>query len=280
MTGLVLSGGGARCFAQLGALRALEERGIHPSAIAACSSAAIIGALIAAGYDARTLYRLARRTDFGDMTAVQFGSGLLSSDQIGTWLARRVPEQFEQLRIPLALVAVDIQEGTLHTYRSGALIPAALASNAFPGVFEPVKHDNRTLMDGGILNVVPLDVIRELSSDPVIVVDVASTPARKVNLDRKTGLLAMITRTAHKEMPLPIELMYKAYVITRGAIVEDLYRQFPPDLTIRPPLDQHGIHDADFGSLDEAVDLGYNEANSVLDAHSEQLGKFRSPSLR
>ena len=266
--GLVLSGGGARCIAQLGALLAFEERDLHPVAISACSSAALLGALLASGKPPRGVAELAREVKWSELVSVQFGAGLLSSDGLGEWLAQHVPSTFEELTIPFVVVAVDIQNGELCEFRSGPLVPAALASNAFPGVFHPVRFNDRDLMDGGILNVVPVDVIQSLTHAPVIVLDASSSPKRRIDLDRKAGAIDLITKAFRKEMPLPIDLMYKAYVITRGHIVDELYRRHPPELVIRPPLDEAGIHDADFGKFEQALDLGYQEACRVLD---EQL---------
>jgi predicted acylesterase/phospholipase RssA len=107
--GLVLGGGGARCFSQVGVLRAFEEAQVRPEAIAACSTAAIIGALYAAGYDTNRIYEVANATNFRKLLTFSSGSGLISHRGVAELLAEHLPETFEELKVPLAVVAVDIR---------------------------------------------------------------------------------------------------------------------------------------------------------------------------
>jgi hypothetical protein len=95
-------------------------------------------------------------------------------------LKKHAPETFEELAIPLAVPAVDIQSAEMLVLKSGPLIPAVSASNAFPGLFTPVEHLGRQLMDGGILNNVPVDLIRTMTTAPVVVVDVRPSPKEKI----------------------------------------------------------------------------------------------------
>lgn len=177
--GLVLSGGGARCFAQIGALQAFEEHDVEVTAIAANSAAGFIGALFAAGHNAADIYRIFKEADYSALLELKGGGGLLGHGGIEALLAEHLPETFEDLDRPLAVPTVDIRTAERVVFSSGPLIPALCASNAFPGLFRPVDLAGRQLMDGGILTNVPLDLIRPA---PILVVDVRPPATKTLDL--------------------------------------------------------------------------------------------------
>ena len=261
--GLVLGGGGARCFAHLGVIRALEERGYAPKALAACSTASIIGALYAAGHAPSAILDLAKEVDFASF--IHFdpqGSGLIDSERIMNLLQEHAPATFEELRIPLAVVATDVQTGEGLTFRSGELAPAACSSNALPGVFAPVRHVGRSLMDGGVLNIVPVDVMREMTDARVVAVDVSLSPKRRVSLEGES-LWQKLT-PPYSGLPPALDVLMKAYAIREDKIRRSHYETYPPDVNIRPDLPDN-FTDKDFGRLGEAAEVGYTSALKVLD---------------
>src|SRR5688572_1327074 len=148
--GLALSGGGARCFAQVGALVALEEAGFRVSAVAANSSAAILAAIYATDGNAKRLEQVVRGIDFSSFFDLDGSSGLLGHAGVEKLLAEHAAATFEDLAIPLAVPAVDIERAEMLVFSEGPLVPPVCASNAFPGVFVPVKFHGRNLMDGGM----------------------------------------------------------------------------------------------------------------------------------
>ncbi|HEX7021651.1 MAG TPA: patatin-like phospholipase family protein, partial [Trueperaceae bacterium] len=162
--GLVLSGGGARSFAQIGALLALDDYGAEVAAIAATSTGAVLAALYAAGNSARAVQDIVRGIDYTSFLDPNGEGGLIGHRGVEALLAAHAPETFEELSIPLAVPTTDIQNARQLVYRSGPLRPPVCASNAFPGLFVPVAFDGRFLMDGGILNDVPLDLIGTLTT--------------------------------------------------------------------------------------------------------------------
>jgi len=265
--GLVLGGGGARCLAHLGVLRALEEHGVTPSAVVACSTAAVIGALYASGHSAEQLYKLAKATNFSEFIDVDLSrGGLMNSEKVAALLEQHAPETFAALKLPFAVVAVDVQEGDLVVLHEGALRPAVCASNALPGVFEPVFHQGRHLIDGGVLNLVPTDVIRTLTQAPIIAVDVGKSPKRKLKLQGRS-LWDHVTPPYGREIPLSLNILLKAYAIREAKIKEEHFADYPPDLLIQPDIDDD-FGDKDFGRLDEAVEKGYRTAVAVLEHHA------------
>jgi NTE family protein len=267
--GLVLSGGGARCFAHIGGLKALEEQGIKVSSIAGSSSGAILGALYAAGLDADTLHIIVKTLNYSDFWRTGVKGGLISHEGIAELLNVHAPKTFEELKIPLAVTTVDIQSGELIILQRGELTPAVCASNAFPGLFAPIKHLDRYLMDGGILNNFPVDVIRTMTTDPVIAFDATVSERRKLDFDGeepKPGLLGRVSAAVKKEAlptPLLIDVLVKAYTITQTRLIELRSTMHPPDYVVKPALpDDLGIES--FGRFEEAYELGYDATKEFL----------------
>ncbi len=268
--GLALGGGGARCFAQIGALRALEEAGHRVVAISACSTAAFIGALSAAGSSAKQIHEIVKGADYGSFLNLRGRFGLMSQDPIKDLLRPHLPATFEGLGIPFVVAAVDLQEGEAVVLDSGELLPAVCASNAFPGLFSPVCIGGRYLIDGGVLNLVPVDLVRARTAAPVVAVDVSLSEKRAVDLHENRNLWQRIsTPLRRKRVPLFLDLLDKAYVITQNHVTQMRYAACPPDLLVKPGLD-HDFRIQDFDCLDEAVALGY-EATSTLLARLEPV---------
>jgi NTE family protein len=267
--GLVLSGGGARCFSHIGGLKALEEKGITPSAIAGSSSGAIIGALYAAGLDADTLYEIVKKLNYADFWTTGVKGGFISHDGLAELVDSHAPKTFEELKIPLAVTTVDIQSGELIVLQRGLLAPAACASNAFPGLFAPVKHLDRYLMDGGILNNFPIDIIRTMTTDPVIAFDATVSDKRKIDFEGeepKPNLIERVSATFKGEglpTPLIVDVLVKAYTITQTRLIHLRSTMHPPDYVVKPALpDDLSIES--FGRLEEAYELGYTATVEFL----------------
>lgn len=262
--GLALGGGGARCFAQIGALRALEEAGYRAAAIGGCSTAAFIGALAAAGLEAEQIQAIAREADYSSFLNLRGRAGLMNQEPIRDLLRPHLPATFAGLKVPFAVAAVDIQEGELVTLDEGELLPAVCASNAFPGLFSPVRIGGRDLIDGGVLNLVPADLVRARTSAPVIAVDVSLSEKRKIDLHARRSLWQRVSTPFRKgRLPLFLDLLDKAYVITQNHVTRRRYADCPPDLIVKPVLDDD-FRIQDFGRLDEAVAAGYEAMVAAL----------------
>ena len=236
---------------------------MEPQTLATCSTASILGALYAAGHGVSHILDLAKEVDFGSFVAFDpGGNGLVSNEKILDFLNEHAPATFEELRTPLAVVTTDIQTGESLTFRSGELAPAACASNALPGVFEPVHHAGRYLLDGGILNIVPVDVMREATRMTVVAVDVSQSPTRKLELENEP-LWQKLT-PSYGGTPRALEILKKAYVLRENMIRDARYEKTPPDIDIRPDLPAD-LSEQDFGRAEEAVEIGYASAVAVLD---------------
>jgi len=171
--GLALGGGAARGLAHIGVLKVLEEEGIRVDTVAGTSIGAMIGALYAAGVPVRQIEDVARNVDWRQMARLIDPTlpkaGLIDGRKVGMFMAELLPvRSFEELRLPFAVVATDVETGEVLIIKKGDLLPALQAAIAFPGIFTPVSFGNRFLVDGGLCNPVPVDVARDLGADAII----------------------------------------------------------------------------------------------------------------
>jgi NTE family protein len=179
--GLALSGGAARGMAHVGVLRALIESDISIDCVAGTSAGSIVGGAYAAGMsieEIRGFGRTLRWRDIGRVTMSRLG--IQSNERLEQYLRARMPvTKFEELQIPFAAVATDLQTGMAVVMRDEGDVPFAIrASCAIPGWYVPVADDQgRQLVDGGLVAVVPTTMARSLGADIVIAVDVNSEGA-------------------------------------------------------------------------------------------------------
>lgn len=157
--GLVLSGGGARGVSHLGAVKALAEHGIRPHLISGTSAGAIAGGLLAYGYSPDEVLDIIMQTNFVRYLRPSFGgSGLIRLDRLEGMYRKHIPENtFECLKTPLLVTATDVHAGETVCFREGELARPVLASCSLPGLFEPVYYQGRFLVDGGVLNNMPVE---------------------------------------------------------------------------------------------------------------------------
>jgi NTE family protein len=189
--GYALGGGAARGLSHIGVLKVLEEHGIFPDIIAGTSVGAIVGALYAGGYKPSEIESLILGMDWKqlvslvDMTLPR--TGLLQGKRVLTLLKSVLRDlTFSQLRWEFACVATDIIDGKQVVLRDGSLIDAVRASISIPGIFTPVTIKGRFLVDGGLINTVPVSVCRDMGAGYVIGVNVIPDPGRAIcNLNTK-----------------------------------------------------------------------------------------------
>ena len=170
--GLALGGGFARGIAHIGVLRALEEGGIPIDCIAGTSVGALIASAHACGAPLREMERQAAATQFKDFGRWTLSwLGLASNERLGGYLARFcAAKHFEELKIPLAIAATDLGEGKSVYFTKGEIAVPLRASCAYPGLFLPVEHEGRILVDGFLTSPVPVEAARQLGADFVIAV--------------------------------------------------------------------------------------------------------------
>lgn len=170
--GIALGGGFARGIAHVGVLRVLVEEGIPIDCIAGTSVGALIGTAYASGAPLDELVRQGTATRFKDFGRWTFSRlGLASNERLENFLRRfSKASYFEELHLPLAIVATDLISGESVYFTEGPLAPALRASCAYPGMFLPVQHQGRLLVDGFLTSQVPAEALRPMGADIVIAV--------------------------------------------------------------------------------------------------------------
>lgn len=224
--GLALGGGGAKGLSHIAFLKALDELGVRPAVIAGTSIGAVIGGLYASGVSGAGLEQLLETIGFIELSKIVLDFSVLSDSAIFTgrrveeFLTRRLPFQtFEEVEIPLKIVATDFWNRREVIFESGSLISAIRASMAMPAVFEPVLLNGNVLIDGGAVNPLPYDLIRE-ECDLTIAIDVSGVK----------------THTPKSPVPNMVESILSTFQIMQAAIVEAKKRLSPPDIYIKPVL--------------------------------------------
>jgi NTE family protein len=156
--GLALSGGGARGISHIGSLKAFEEFGIKPVALAGTSAGAIVGAMYAYGYSPQEMLKIISGAGFFQLFRPAWRwTGLLNLDGVRNYLNKLIPDNtFESLNIPLTVAATDIAAGKAAYFSSGELLSPLIASCSIPGIFHPVEINGKIYVDGGIIDNLPV----------------------------------------------------------------------------------------------------------------------------
>ena len=178
--GLALSGGAVRGAAHLGVLEVLEREGIRPDFVAGVSAGSVVGALYCAGMPLGEILRLSRELHWsrlGRITRPRLG--FFDISRLEGYLDELIEGRpFEQLSIPFAAVAVDILRGEVVVLREGSVSRAVRASCSLPGTFTPLEDGDRLLVDGGLINNLPVSVVQDMGADYVIAVDLGGMKER------------------------------------------------------------------------------------------------------
>ena len=204
---LVLGGGAARGFAHIGVIRTLEQEKIPVDMVVGTSVGSLIGAIYAAdrnSFDLEwTAFQLQKEDlfDFGVLSTVA-GMGFAKGDKLEAWVKKHIKTaNIEQLKIPFAAVATDLNWGQEVVLDRGSVARAVRASSAIPGVFQPVQHQGKILVDGGVVDNIPISVARAKGADIVIAVDISANVG---NTDI-TNLLGVSLQAANIMFALNVE---------------------------------------------------------------------------
>jgi NTE family protein len=246
--GLVLSGGAARGLAHAGVLQALDEEGIHPDIISGVSAGSIVGAFYADGCSpAQILSFFIEKSMLSYVKPAMPRQGLLRLTGLEEVLTKNLhARRIEDLKIPLYITTTDIHSGKAQVFHAGELIQVIMASSAIPVMFVPSVIDGLTLVDGGVVDNLPIDPIRNLCE---FIIGVHVNPIGKVQ--KIEGILDIAERT---------------FNLTVAAQIEKKIPEF--NIFIEPhELKNYGL--TDVKKAREIFDIGYKEAKHVI-------GKFNS----
>lgn len=251
--GLALGGGFARGFAHLGVLQVLEQNQIPISHIAGTSVGSILGAAYASGAPLSRIIATCRTLRFRDIARWRVSRlGLASNNRLGD-LIERVFEsrQFEELRIPLAVVATDLTSGEPVVFTQGHLVDAIRASCAFPGLFEPVEIGTRCLADGGLVAPVPTRAARELGATSVMGISVGMQDGHR---GAPTNIFQVVSRAVSAAQKHQLEIWERH-----------------ADIVLRP--DVQSLAWDDFDRAEEAIEAGAVAARRALPRIQKLLGQ-------
>ncbi len=179
--GLALGGGGARGAGHVGVLEVLDREKVPVDCIAGASVGSLVGAAYAAGIRGQRLAELARQTRWRNVARLVWPrDGLVSFAPLEGYLTRIVGDvTFADLEIPFAALAADVATGEQIVLRTGRVAPAVRASCSVPGIVTPLDLDGRTLVDGGVVNNLPISVVRAMGADVVIAVSLYQAPGKR-----------------------------------------------------------------------------------------------------
>lgn len=242
--GIALSGGGIKGLCHAGVLKALEERGIQPDLISGVSSGAVVGALYADGYSPDEIAQLFEDISFRQMTKIKLTEGgFFRIDAFQKFLTKKLhAKTFEDLKIPLRIVATNLDQGRSVVFSQGKLIEPIIGSCSVPVLFTPKMIDGVRYVDGGVFKNFPVSTIRE---DCEKVIGINASPL--VADEYKPTILNVASRSYH--------FMFKANIIADKELC---------DLLIEPvDMGNYETFDVDKGR--EIFELGYNTAKQFLD---------------
>lgn len=256
--GLALGGGAARGFAHIGVIKVLEAQGIFPDVIVGTSAGSVVGAMYAAGNNGYTLQKMALDMDeatISDWSLPFFSksSGVLKGEALQNYVNRMVGQSsIEKLKKPFGAVATDLNTGMPILFQRGNTGLAVRASSSVPGVFQPVKINDRYYVDGGLVSPVPVRFARDMGADIVIAVNISSAPE---------GQAASSS----------LEILMQTFTIMGQSINQ--FELKNADIVIKPDLPT--MKGNDFNGRNLAILAGERAANAVMSEIKEKIRAFQ-----
>ena len=268
--GIAFGAGGARGIAHLLMIEALDELGVKPSIISGSSIGAVVGAFYAAGFTAKemkeildqlinpksdSVFDFLLKSDIVKMFTMfdpQFiRSGFIKGEKFQNYMKSHLQvSRFEELKIPLKIVATDYWKKEAVIFEKGDLIQPIKASYSLPGLFTPVKIKNKILIDGGAVNPLPFDLIMD-KCDITIAIDVTAFKAQN-----------------ESEIPPTFDSVFTTYQTMQNSIIKERLKFLRPDIYIRPEIFDVRVFDF------VKADLIFKQAQTAKDELKSQLNIF------
>ena len=272
-TGLVLSGGGARGFAHLGVVRALREHGLQIDQIGGTSIGAIMGAGVAMEWSDEELYQRYHRCFVATNPLGHFTIPFIAlvAGRKTTSLMKRefAATQIEDLPLPFYCVSANLTRGTINEHHDGPLWRALRATVAIPGILPPVFANGEVLVDGGVINNLPVDVMRRELHGSVIGVDIAGDHAITAGVEEAD--LPALWRMAqdwfrgHRPRPTILQILLRSGMVNSASSAEQNRKN--STLMLKPPVE--GVELLDWQAFDRAINIGYRYTRDLLDSGIE-----------
>ena len=241
--GLALGGGAARGFAHIGVIQVLEENGIKVDYVAGTSAGSLVAALYASGKNGVALAAMADNMDESAFTDWAFpGRGLIRGEALARFVRDNTGgRSIEQMRVPLGIVATDLDSGQPILFQIGDPGAAVRASSAVPAVFTPVRIGSREYVDGGLVSPVPVRFAKQMGAELVIAVDISAIPDGNPTGD-------------------PMRMLLQTFAIMGRSI--NTFELREADVVMRPKL--AGVSGADFSARKRSIQAGRDVATAML----------------
>ncbi len=286
--GIALGSGSARGWAHIGILNGLKEMGIEPDIVSGCSAGALVGGAYAAGYLddlERWARRLSRKEVFSFFDISLMSGGVIAGERLANFFAEHVGDLLiEGLPRSFGAVATDLKTGSEIWFKSGSLVNAVRASSSLPGMFTPFQMDDKWLVDGGIVNPVPVSLCRAMGAHVVIAVNLNSGLVGRHFLIQKAKPLRRKKETfegvslsemaiwskqsfrnsidtvlsqmwrGDKKRPGLFDVMAGTINIMQDRITRSRMAGDPPDIVLTPRLEQLGL--LEFYRASDAIQEG------------------------
>ena len=289
---LALGSGAAWGYAHIGVLQSLEELGITPVAVAGSSMGSLIGGLLAAGLSPAHMANIASSVDLKTVAKIFAPSlhlsGLISGRGVYRYLRDLIGEPcIEELHLPFCAVAMDLVSGEEVVFTNGSLLGSIRASISVPVIFSPVIADNRVLVDGGLVDPVPVDIARKLAPDcPVIAVNVLQSVPRlnrvrsveaptrnEMEIPGIADLVKARLEGSRKHIPSIVEVTLRSLGAGQSEIAVLRLRADCPDALIEPNL--RTMRMSDFHRAASAIKAGRDATiRSINPSVMEKLRRF------
>ncbi len=301
---LVLGSGGARGWAHIGVIRALQEKNIQIESVVGCSMGALVGAALAAG-KLDVLHRTALELDWRKAFNLFFEftlprSGLIDGNKVIRTLREKISSaNIEDLPIPFTALSTDMSTGKEVEFSSGDLLEAVRASIAIPGIFTPVFRGDQILVDGGLVAPVPVKTAYDAGAKKVVAVNInkglglpvvadsdaedrrprksrknrdaitqfVNSKIEDMKLEKLTPIKRWLTP---KKTPSIFDVVGNSTIIIQSKIAEIQLQKYPPDILIEPELGNMNF--MEFHHAEQAIQKGYEKAKCLL---HEKAGKNR-----
>lgn len=288
--GLALGGGSARGWAHIGVIRTLAEAGIKPDIVCGTSIGALVGAAYVAGEldPLETWVRSLRLQTVVSFLDLSLNGGLIKGDKLIDFFREHfVDRDIRKLDRPYGAVATDLQRGREVWLREGRVTDAVRASIALPGLFTPVQVEGRWLVDGGLVNPVPVSLCRAMGADFVIAVDLntdrlgrhlkpqpAKSPRKRAEAEPETladtvmariqaGMSQLgINHATEPRIPAMLDVVTSSINIMQVLITRSRLAGDPPDIMVTPLLADLGL--MEFHRASVAIDAGRRAAEAVM----------------
>ncbi len=256
--GLALSGGVAKGFAHIGILKVLEENNIKIDMIAGSSMGAVIGAMYCADYSPLEIEKIANEISVKNLIDFTIPrKGLIKGDKIENHL-RHIFEnkKFSDLKKSLFVTAVDILNSQEIVFKKGDIAKAVRTSISLPGIFEPVLNNNKLLVDGSVLDNLPINILKENGADIIIAVSLDKDKSKKIIYDTAINKKENIISSGI------ISTLLKSFELMKFESTRILLENSKADILLNP--DMEGIYSHNFGKIKLCIERGKIEAEKKI----------------